>query len=112
MKDYTMEFVIGDAIPISPLQKCMFDVTQLVREQLKFYFTEEHENIQEIPPQIFITMTITNILVNLLMGCIDRDNPIETRLKMVKDSLDEINSMTMKIWKSIEIEMTCANVAH
>jgi hypothetical protein len=68
--------------------------------------------ILSIHPRVLISMTVTNIIINLLLGAVHHQNSVQTRFKMMEDLLREINFLTLESWKALETNKADLNNSH
>ncbi len=84
------------------IHRTIIEINEAVIKRLIIAIEDENSPINDLHPQKIITMTCTNIIMALLIPCINKSISIKQRKQMVQETLEEITEMTMELWKASE----------
>lgn len=111
--DYNLEFIMSDdGEPKNAYEKAMYEIIDMVKYRLTLALRNRETGLTTVHPQFIICSVVTNILVGLLDASISNKSSVSERLKMVKETLEEISVMTIGLWHSLEAQEANDKVAH
>lgn len=107
----TAHYVLGENEPETEPQKSLSDIVFLVKARLADALDDPDVGLSDNHPRVVISMVITNILVNLMFHSVAVTD-VRKRLQMVKETLNEINDMTLQLWNALEAGRADTSIAH
>ncbi len=107
-----MSYITYGNAPRTYTEQVMSEIVLTVNDMLCEGLAAKESELVNIHPRTLISMLVTNILVHLLTGAIGSDNPIQSRLKMMHDTLSEVCGMSQKLWTALEASKADNAIAH
>jgi hypothetical protein len=107
----TSHFVLGEHEPDTEPQRSLSEIVFMVKARLSDALENPDTGLVEVHPKTLISMVVSNILVNLLVTAIG-SNDLKLRMKMAKECLEEVQSMSLHLWTALETNKADNTTAH
>ncbi len=103
---------VGGIDTNSPIQVMMRDIVSAVRQLISDGLDDPENELATIHPRMVISMVVTNILVNLVDRSLKPSLDIGTRLLLIQDAVDEVATLSLKLFSAMEAAKADPSTAH